>query len=143
MRVILLALSLGLIGCSDKPEPPLQVQQAWVRQAPAGSSMTAAYATIYNPSNQTHELIGVEIDNFRSAEIHETREVDGVSRMRPVDKLRIEPGSRLELAPGGLHIMAMGRLDQDESPALMRFVFADGSLIETRAEWRRRAPESE
>ncbi len=143
MRVVLVTLCLCLSACGDKPEPPLQVQQAWVRQVPAGSSMTAAYATIYNPSNQARELVGVEIDSFRDAEIHETREVDGVSRMRPVDKLRIDPGSTLKLEPGGIHIMAMGRQDLSESPVLMRFIFADGSLLETSAEWRRRAPESE
>jgi copper(I)-binding protein len=34
--------------------------------------------------------------------------VDDIARMREVAVLHIAPGEKLELAPGGLHVMLMG-----------------------------------
>jgi periplasmic copper chaperone A len=44
---------------------------------------------------------------FASVELHETRVVDGVNRMRHVPALRIAPGDAAVLKPGGLHLMLM------------------------------------
>ena len=40
-------------------------------------------------------------------ELHETRKLDGVSRMRHVERLAVPARDGVSLAPGGLHLMLM------------------------------------
>ncbi len=53
-------------------------------------------------------LLGGETTVASALEIHESREEDGVMRMRPVEGIDLPPGGEAELRPGGLHVMLLG-----------------------------------
>lgn len=79
--------------------------QAWIRLPPMAMPMMAGFVRIENPCAQAAVVVSAESLSFGEATIHETREVDGVNKMREVEQLRIEPGKAVELKPGGLHLM--------------------------------------
>lgn len=85
----------------------LALSGAWVRAMPPGQKMTAAYLEIRNDSPEPVTINGATAASGH-ASLHETRTVEGRSSMRPVDALTLAPGERVQLQPGGLHIMLMG-----------------------------------
>ncbi len=69
--------------------------------------MTAGFGTISNACNTPVTVIGARSPGFGDASLHQSEIVDGISRMRPVDRLTVPPGGSVELEPGGLHLMLM------------------------------------
>ncbi|MFK7976779.1 MAG: copper chaperone PCu(A)C [Halioglobus sp.] len=93
---------------SGQEEPTLILEGAWVRAMPPSHSMTAAYVSIVNETDSAFGIVGATADVARVAEIHTTRNVDGFMQMEQLEGLAIAPGERVELEPGGTHIMLMG-----------------------------------
>ena len=69
--------------------------------------MMAGYAGLENAGDGTVALVGADSTAFGAVELHTMVEVDGVMRMRAVPTLPVEAGGRVDLAPGGLHLMLM------------------------------------
>ena len=89
------------------PSGCLEVQQAWARYIPS-NAMAAGYAVLANTCGQPVTVVGARSAAFGQVMLHESRVGDdGVSRMRHVDELLIPAHGRVELAPGGLHLMLM------------------------------------
>lgn len=84
-----------------------RIEQGWLRLPPAAMPMLAGFARIANPCAAEMTVVSASSDAFASVELHQSRIVDGVSRMRPVPALRIPAGGAVDLAPGGLHLMLM------------------------------------
>jgi copper(I)-binding protein len=84
-----------------------QVREGWVRLGPAGMPMMAGFGRIENRCSVPVTITGANSPAFGSVELHETRLVDGVNRMRPVPELRIAPDNSAVLKPGGMHLMLM------------------------------------
>jgi copper(I)-binding protein len=107
----LLALFLAagwLAACSrSEQEPELAFEQAWVRAMPAGMKMTAAFGQLINSGEQVIEITGFSSPSFDDVSLHRTEQVEGMSKMRPVSRLSIAARDRVELAPGGFHLMLM------------------------------------
>jgi copper(I)-binding protein len=114
--MLLLGLSLFNAHAADKKDAQANassrttrlpaVSGAWARATVPGQSVGAAYMKIDSPFNAT--LIGIESDVSRSAEVHTMRHQNGVMQMRKLTKLDIRAGQRMELAPGGAHLMLLG-----------------------------------
>lgn len=85
----------------------LTVDQGWIRSGPPGATVLAGYARLSNPGSTELRIVEARSSAFAKVEFHETREEDGVSRMRPVDALVIPAGGSVVLEPGGLHLMLM------------------------------------
>lgn len=79
--------------------------QGWIRLPPVPMPMMAGFVRIENPCAQAAAVVSAESLSFDEVTVHETREVDGVNKMREVQQLRIEPGKAVELKPGGMHLM--------------------------------------
>lgn len=77
----------------------------WMRALPPGQPTAAAYLTLSNPGPDPVRLVAAESALAGSIEIHESRQVDGMWRMRQLDGLTVPPGSHVDLAPGGVHLM--------------------------------------
>lgn len=84
-----------------------QVRDGWVRLGPAAMPMMAGFGRIQNDCAAPVTITGTSSPAFGSAELHETRIVDGVNRMRHLPELRIAPGDAAVLKPGGMHLMLM------------------------------------
>lgn len=110
----------------------LDVGQAWVRAAPPGVPMLAGYADLRNTGDAPLRITAVESDAFGSVSLHETTVVDGVSRMRELPGLAVEPGASVRLEPGGKHLMLMEpRQPVDAHTTLtLSFVLEDGRRVD-------------
>ena len=74
---------------------------------PTAMPMMAGFARVRNACPAPLVIVGASSAAFAAVELHETRTVDGVSRMRAVPELRVAPDSSVEFKPGGLHLMLM------------------------------------
>ena len=84
-----------------------QVREGWVRLPPMAMPMMAGFGHIENRCGAPVTIIGVSSPAFGDVSLHETRIVDGVSRMRALPELRIAPEGVATLKPGGMHLMLM------------------------------------
>ena len=101
-----LAITLPL-AAREKPACMPQVQQGWIRLLPGGMPMHGGFARIENRCPAAVSIVGVSSTSYGSVELHETRNIDGVMRMRELRELRIAPKDVATLKPGGLHLMLM------------------------------------
>ncbi|GAP10829.1 uncharacterized protein conserved in bacteria [Bellilinea caldifistulae] len=129
--LILTTLLVILTACAAPVQSGITVENAWARaasQSPSGDmgnhsenmgnsgsmgegensmggSNSAIYMVIYNQSNQNDRLIAAKTDVAESVEIHQTRMENDIMMMQKVDGVDIPAGSKVELKPGGYHIM--------------------------------------
>ena len=83
------------------------VESPWIRQPPVPMPMMAGFAEIRNPCDTQVAIVGARSTAFGAVELHESREVDGVNRMRRVESLPVPANGKVTLARGGLHLMLM------------------------------------
>jgi copper(I)-binding protein len=107
MKKLVLAFTL-LICALAQASSPLTVDQGFVRGLPPGQSNTAAFMVISNTSNNAITLVGASTSVAASAAFHGHSEENGVMKMRHIPELVIDAGQKIELKPGGLHLMLMG-----------------------------------
>lgn len=107
--VALAALALfasGAAQAAGKPCLPV-VRDAWVRLPPGNMPMMAGFGRIENRCGMPATVVRASSPSFASVELHETKLIDGVNRMRPVPELRLAPSGSAVLKPGGMHLMLM------------------------------------
>jgi hypothetical protein len=105
--VAVLAATATIAPAEQSGSSTLTVHHARVVETPPVARAGGGYLVIENRGSTDDALIGVSAD-YPRVELHESREVDGVMTMRPVERLEIPAGESVELAPGGLHVMFMG-----------------------------------
>ena len=81
----------------------------------AGQGATSAvYLTVDNAGPRADALVSASSDVAKTTELHEVRTEEGV-KMRPVEKIPLPAGGKVELKPGGYHVMLIG-LTRDLKP---------------------------
>ncbi len=95
-------LLTSLLALADNA---IVVRDAWVREAPPGAAVLAAYFTLENTGSKEDKLVAVRCPDFDKIEIHATEIRAGVARMIALDALPVPPHAMVKLAPGGYHIM--------------------------------------
>ena len=105
-----------------------QVQQGWIRLMPGGMPMHAGFGRIDNRCAQPITIVGAKSASYGEVELHESRVIDGVNRMRQLKELRIAPKDAVTLKPGGLHLMLMDPAKPVKPGARIAIIFslADG-----------------
>jgi copper(I)-binding protein len=86
----------------------LQVLDTWASPTPGGVDVSAGYLTIANDGESADRLVSASSPRAAQVEIHEMIMDGAVMQMRPLTVLEIAPGQRVELAPGGRHLMFIG-----------------------------------
>jgi len=109
----------------------LLVKHAWVREAPTGASMMAAYLEIENPTGRDIALVSVDSPTFAHVMLHRSVTVDGVARMLHKDSITVPAHSAVALEPGSYHLM-MHLVAGDKVQFVLHF--ADGSSLTVTAE---------
>ncbi|WP_295571126.1 copper chaperone PCu(A)C [Stenotrophomonas maltophilia] len=105
---VLLVLCAAAASASATEVNCVTVEQGWARLPPnPAMPMTAGYGVIRNGCDKAVVITGASSAMFGDVSLHETAIVDGVSRMRAIERLPLAPGARAELRPGGLHLMLM------------------------------------
>lgn len=139
--LFLVGLVILLTSCSPSADGSIRIEDAWARPASAQPSMkmttpsennhhhsqmsenpnsmagstSAIYLVIYNDSQKDDRLIAARSSVAEMVEIHETRMENDIMRMQQVNAIDLPAKSKLELKPGGYHIMLIN-LKQDLSP---------------------------
>ena len=85
----------------------LDITEARIKNLPPSVPVRAGYLSIHNPAEFSVSIVSLRSEAFASVEIHRSVMKDGMMSMEPVDRLTIDPGTNLQLAPGGLHLMMM------------------------------------
>lgn len=108
-----------------------QVLEGWVRMPPSKMPMMAGFGRIVNRCPTPATIVSARSPSFGSVELHETRVVDGVSRMRPVPQLRLAPDGAAVFKPGGMHLMLMrpGATLKPGSRIVVEFELAGGGTL--------------
>jgi len=104
--------------------------------------MMAGFGRIENHCPTPITIISARSAAFADTSLHETRIVDGMSRMRAVAELRIAPDDTAVLKPGGLHLMLMQPRAplQAGSKVAVEFELSDGRKLLGEFEVRKPAP---
>ncbi len=135
-------LALCAFEASAAAPACVKLEQGWVRLTPGPMRMAAGYARIRNDCAGEVVVIGAGSKAFGEVSLHETTMVQGVSRMREIERLPIAAGTTVELKPGGMHLMLM----QPEVPLAegaqlpLRISLEDGTRIDGLLQLRREAP---
>lgn len=135
MNPLLILLPLLLLSAAPHAETGLQIENAWVREAPPGAPMLAAYMTLRNTGDTARVLVSVDSPRFRHVMIHRTTVVDGMARMQHLERLSIPARGSVALEPGAYHLM----LPAPDTPLRrgdiveFRLHFANGEVCTARA----------
>ncbi|MCO6525546.1 copper chaperone PCu(A)C [Snodgrassella sp.] len=100
----LLASYAGLVMAQD-----IIANNAWARFSVSGMSSSGVFMDLDNYSGKDDVLLSASSPIAKSSEIHETVEVNGVMKMRPLAHgLSLPAGQVTQLQPGKMHIMLLG-----------------------------------
>ncbi len=101
--LILLLIPAGILNAGSS----VVVEDAWLRQAPPDAQVLAGYMSVENMSKKGMIISSLKSNDFAAIVIHDTNMQDGMARMREKGNLEIEGRMRVELMPGGIHLMFM------------------------------------
>ncbi|MCK0196593.1 copper chaperone PCu(A)C [Ancylobacter sp. 6x-1] len=86
----------------------LEIIHPWTRVTPNGAKVAGGYLIVENDGDTADRLIGATTEVAGRAEIHQMTVTDGVMTMRMLkDGAEVPAKGKLELAPGGYHIMML------------------------------------
>lgn len=105
MRRLLFAAALLAATPALAQTNDIQVEQPWARATPGMAKSAAVYLTVVDHGTVADTLTGVSTPVAGMAMIHETTVENGVSKMRMLDGVRLDPQSPVTLKPGGMHVM--------------------------------------
>ena len=100
---LLLLSAVALAHNVDKGD--LQIRHPWSRATPAGAKVGVGYMEIRNRGKQAERLLGASSPVAQRVEMHVTRREGEVIQMRQVESFPIPARQRIELQPGGGHLM--------------------------------------
>lgn len=121
MRLYCAAAALLLTACGTELEPPLVATGVVVTAPPPGMTMSAAYLSLTNNSDQSINITHISSAQYGSVQLHETTLDDGVARMRALPALEIPAGDTVKLQRGGKHLMLLRPVGNDNSVSLQFF----------------------
>jgi copper(I)-binding protein len=126
-RLIPLMLAGGLLGgaawapalaaqqeaarlSASEPAAPaaLAIVDPWVREAPPGIRILAAYMTLVNPADRADRLLSAHSPLAGTIEIHRMIIKNGMMDMDAIPFLTIPAKGEVKLQPGGTHLMIYG-----------------------------------
>ncbi|HVR93147.1 MAG TPA: copper chaperone PCu(A)C [Casimicrobiaceae bacterium] len=108
---ILAALLFACVFGSSAPSAhdyalkSLKIDHPFARATPPGAKVAGVFVTVENTGTQPDRLLSVSTPIAGVAELHQMSVDAGVMRMRGVAALEVRPGEKLQLKPGGYHVM--------------------------------------
>ena len=109
MVVVLVVSSMALVPPLSAAEQgkSIQIEKPWTRASIVKSRPAAAYMTIINHSGKADRLVSASSPVAGKVSVHLSEMTNGVMQMGPMHDLLLEPGEKVTLKPGGLHLMLM------------------------------------
>ena len=120
-------------GCSPElkspqltDEEPVSFECTWIRIPPQEMRTTAGYGHIINRTTSPLVIESLETESAKRVEIHKTEVVNGMSRMRKINKMSIPARETLILKPGSYHFMFFGFNNELIGPGKVTIHFKGG-----------------
>jgi len=135
-RALGLALAGLMLALTQMPTAAAQVvvSDAWATPPLVRGRPIAAYMTLTNQGSEAVTLVAAESPAARRIVIHTAVHENNIVRMQPAGPVAVPAGGKLQLQPGGLHLMLFDpRPDLEPGSTFrLRLRFADGTSLETR-----------
>lgn len=85
----------------------LNVDNAWIREAPPGATALAGYMTVHNHGDKDRVLVGASSPAFGDVMLHRTIMENGMAKMVHQMAITIPTGGKVTFKPNDYHIMLM------------------------------------
>jgi periplasmic copper chaperone A len=109
---LLVLLAAGLTGAvalaHEFKAGQIAIGHPYARASVPGQVAGGGYLSLDNRGNAGDRLLSASADVSQSVQLHSMAMEGDVMRMRQVDGIDLPAGKKVELKPGGLHIMFMG-----------------------------------
>ncbi len=132
--VLAFSCALACTAALAQTAAAVKVDGAWARATVQGQMGTGAFMTL--TAKDGTRLVGVASPVAGVAEVHEMKMEGDVMKMRAVPVLDLPAGKKVELKPGGYHVMLMdlkAPLAKD-STVPVTLLFKDAKGVESRLE---------
>lgn len=103
---------------SFQSKKTLVIEKGYIRETIPGTTVSSAYLTLFNNTNESLTLTGVTGDVSQRIELHNHEMHNGLMQMRQIEQITIPANEKVTLQPSGLHIMIFDlekRLEADEN----------------------------
>ncbi len=104
ISVAAVAVLVAGLGVAEE-QAPLTASGAWVREPVPGRTVTAGFVVIENPGAADIQVVGASSDVAGTVELHEMVRSGDMMKMAPVKSIVVPAKGKVELRPGGLHLM--------------------------------------
>jgi periplasmic copper chaperone A len=94
-----------LCGLAATAHAQVKIENAWVRSTVPQQKVSGGFLQL--TSVKDARLVAVKSSVSGVVEIHEMKMEGDMMRMRPVQSLTLPAGKKVELKPGGYHLMLM------------------------------------
>ena len=101
----LIILIASLITPLHAEEAEINIENAWISEAPPVSKVMVAYMTIINNSDKAIEITNAGSFMYSSIEFHETVHEDGMARMVRYREITVPAHGKVQFKRGGKHFM--------------------------------------
>lgn len=120
----------------------LMIHDAYVRAVPSGSTVSAAFMMIHNPTAAPRAVVAATSPAARTVELHAHVNDGGVMRMRQVERIDVPAHGMATLAPGGYHVMLIDLVAPlvEGATVPLELVLDDGARLRVDAPVRAVAP---
>ncbi|MGL4634572.1 MAG: copper chaperone PCu(A)C [Beijerinckiaceae bacterium] len=109
IATVTIALLTPQARAHDYKVGALEVGHPWTRATPPSAKVAGGYLSITNKGEAADRLLSASFVQSNSTEVHEMAHENGVMKMRELPKgIEIKAGARVELKPGGFHLMFIG-----------------------------------
>lgn len=132
-RVLLVLAVFLLVAPPARSDGEISVKDPWVRRNPPGTSVTAAYMVIENPSSAGDGLVEAGCSCSASASLHVTEMREGSMAMKKVASIEVPAGASVALSPGGYHLMLEGLSGDIKETVILELKFRSGARISVTA----------
>lgn len=106
--VLTLVSAISFARAAEATAGDLAITVAWARATPPGAETGAAYLTIENRGEAVDRIVSAASPVARSVEPHQAIAENGMIKMRPLADPIVPAGGKLEMQPGGAHMMLVG-----------------------------------
>jgi periplasmic copper chaperone A len=105
LALALLCLGFGVVGAHDYKLRSLTIDHPFSRATPPGAKSGGAFFVVQNAGTTPDRLVHAASPVAGAVELHQMAVDGGVMKMRAAQALGIGAGGKLELKPGGYHLM--------------------------------------
>jgi copper(I)-binding protein len=102
-----LYLTFDAAGAHDYQVKSIAIDHAFARATPPGARSGAAFFVVENVGTTADRLVRAASPIAGAVELHQMATDGGVMRMRALPALEVRPGEKVELKPGGYHVMLL------------------------------------